>query len=349
MARYSFLVVLLLSSGARAQTWNLVWSDEFNDSTINTSNWTYDIGGGGWGNDELEYYTNRPANAAVSNGNLLIIARHESYNGSNYTSARLKTQGLRSFTYGRIEASIRLPQGQGLWPAFWMLGNSIEQVGWPKCGEIDIMEHINEVPHINGTMHWDSAGNHVSSGGEIQCDSVMKYHLYSVQWDPDSIKWFLDGVEYWSGNIANSVKSTDEFHLPFFIILNMAVGGSWPKNPDSTTAFPDTMFVDYVRVYQLATSVGSGSRPPDSYWLGQNYPNPFNPSTTIDFQIAERDHVHLGVYDVLGREVKTLMDSSERAGRYAVRFDGSGLSSGVYFYRLQSGAFVQTKKFMLLK
>jgi beta-glucanase (GH16 family) len=218
-----------LNAGAPAQTWNLVWSDEFDSTNINMSNWTYDTGGGGWGNSELENYTGRPENASVKNGALLIVARKESYGGNSYTSARLKSQNLRTFTYGRIEARLRLPAGQGLWPAFWMLGSRITQVGWPGCGEIDIMEHINTVSLVYGTMHWDNNG-HAQYGGSTSCD-VTQYHTYSVEWNSGAITWFVDGTQYWQGSIANNINSTDEFHFPFFIILNLAVGGSWPGIP----------------------------------------------------------------------------------------------------------------------
>lgn len=345
---YLIALAFFFTARSKAQTWNLVWSDEFNGSSIDSSNWTFDTGGGGWGNKELECYTSRSVNARVQNGNLLIIARHESYGGSDYTSARLKTQGLRSFMYGKIVASIKLPAGQGLWPAFWMLGNDITQVGWPECGEVDIMEHIDNVPRINGTMHWYNNGN-ASYGGTVQCDSVTKYNTYSVEWNPDSVVWFLDGKEYWAGDIANGVNSTGEFHQPFFVLLNMAVGGDWPGSPDSTTVFPDTMFVDYVRVYQLAAGVHRSGSAPGGFRLVQNYPNPFNPATTICYQLAAVSHVTLKVYDVLGREVRTLVNGVETPGSYETRFNARDLPSGVYFYRLSADGLSRVGKLLLLK
>ena len=338
-----------LNVSSPAQAWNLVWSDEFDSTSINGSNWTYDTGGGGWGNGELENYTNRAANASLQNGALLIVARKESYGGSSYTSARLKSQNLRSFTYGRIEARLRLPAAQGLWPAFWMLGSSINQVGWPKCGEIDVMEHINTVPLVQGTMHWDYNG-HVSSGGSTSCD-VTQYHVYSIEWNSGAITWFVDGSQYWQGSIANNINGTDEFHAPFFIILNLAVGGSWPGNPDATTPFPDTVYVDYVRVYQLATNVGRDlqGQTPDQCVLLQNYPNPFNPTTTIDFTLPSAGFVSLKVYDLLGREVMTLLNEQKAAGTYRATFDATNLPSGTYFYVLRAGSFNDVKKMTLVK
>ncbi|AJG99221.1 glycoside hydrolase [Clostridium beijerinckii] len=238
---------------AKADTgWNLAWSDEFNGTSINTSNWKYETGGDGWGNNELEYYTNRSENARIENGNLVIEARKENYNGMNYTSARLKSQGLKNWTYGKVEARMKLPAGQGVWPAFWMLGENISQVSWPKCGEIDIMEHINNESAIHGTIHWDSTGNntHAQYGAASPNIDVTQYHVYSIEWDASSIKWFVDGTQYLEANIANNINGTEEFHKPFFILFNLAVGGNWPGNPDGSTPFPAKMYVDYVRVYQ---------------------------------------------------------------------------------------------------
>lgn len=336
----------------KSQTWNLIWSDEFNSANVNTSNWTYDIGGNGWGNNELEYYTNRIENAKVVNGNLLIIAKKEPYGSNSYTSARLKTQGLQSFRYGKIEASIKLPSGKGLWPAFWMLGNNITQagVGWPKCGEIDIMEHVNTSSIINGTLHWDNHG-HVSSGGTMWGVDVQNYHEYSIEWSPQSINWFVDGNKYWTVNITNGVSNTGAFQLPFFIILNLAVGGNWPGNPDSSTPMPDTMFVDYVRAYQLVTNVAeeNSNQIPSSFSLSQNYPNPFNPSTVIKYSVAKAGHVLLRVYDLLGKEVTTLVNQDQHSGYYSVNFDAENLPAGVYIYTISSGNFTQSKKLVLMK
>ncbi|MGG1314598.1 MULTISPECIES: RICIN domain-containing protein [Cohnella] len=253
------LVATLFPISTANAAYNLVWSDEFNGSSIDTNNWTFEIGtgSGGWGNNELEYYTNRPENARIENGNLVIEARKESYGGMNYTSARLKTQGKKSFKYGRIEARIKLPKGQGLWPAFWTLGADIGTVGWPKSGEIDIMEHVNNENNTHGYIHWDANG-HASYGGPSHTIDVTQYHVYSIEWTPSAIKWFIDGVQFKEANIENNINSTEEFHKEHFILLNMAVGGNWPGSPDASTVFPAKMFVDYVRVYQ------DGGTPPPS-------------------------------------------------------------------------------------
>ncbi len=251
------LVISLLPSVSpkAATTWNLVWSDEFNGSSLDTSKWTAEIGtgSGGWGNNELEYYTNRSQNVTESGGNLVITALKESYGGMNYTSARIKTQGIKSFTYGKIEARIKLPSGQGLWPAFWMLGDNISSVGWPKCGELDIMERVNNNAYVNGTAHWDSNGqaDYGLTSGSLD---FSQFHTYSLEWDANYVRWFVDGAQFCEMYIQNGTGGTEEFQKPFFLLLNLAVGGNWPGSPNSSTAFPAQMLVDYVRVYQAQST-----------------------------------------------------------------------------------------------
>ncbi|WP_121353906.1 glycoside hydrolase family 16 protein [Flavisolibacter nicotianae] len=225
---------------------NLVWSDEFDGTSVNTANWSFETGGGGWGNNEKEYY--QAANATVSNGNLVITAKKQRVKANNYTSARLKTQGKREFTYGRIEARIKLPLGQGLWPAFWMLGANINTVSWPGCGETDIMEHINTENTIYGTIHWDNNG-HASYGGNTTT-TPADYHVYAVEWDATSMRWYVDNVQYLTADITNGINGTEEFQKPFFILLNMAVGGNWPGQTIDDSKLPASMYIDYVRVYQ---------------------------------------------------------------------------------------------------
>jgi beta-glucanase (GH16 family) len=231
---------------ARSQ-YVLVWSDEFESTALDMAKWRFDLGGGGWGNNESQYYTSNSSNIKVENGMLNITAREEQIGNWPYTSARITTRDLFFRRYGKAEARIKLPLGQGLWPAFWMLGANISTVGWPQCGEIDIMEHVSNDPEIHGTIHWNNNG-HVSFGDGTGC-SADEFHVYSIEWDQNGIKWFLDGVQYMQANIQNSINNTEEFHNPFYFLLNMAVGGNWPGYPDNTTVFPADMFVDYVRFY----------------------------------------------------------------------------------------------------
>jgi beta-glucanase (GH16 family) len=247
-----------------AGEYRLVWSDEFDGpdgSLPNPKFWTYDVGGSGWGNHELETYTNRPENAFIRNGNLVIRALKETHTGPDgitrhYTSARIKTQGLLDWTYGRFEARIKLPYGQGMWPAFWMLGSDIEKIGWPACGEIDIMENIGREPStVHGTVHGPSAKGEFSIGAPYSLANGERfaedYHLFAVEWEAKAIRFYVDGNFYEFAMPANLLPgSWWPFEQPFFLILNVAVGGRWPGNPDSTTVFPQPMLVDYVRVYQ---------------------------------------------------------------------------------------------------
>jgi beta-glucanase (GH16 family) len=236
--------------------YQLAWSDEFSGKTLNTQNWTFDIGNNnGWGNQELEYYTSRVNNVFVSAGNLVIEADQESYQGSNYTSARLKTEGIQQFTYGRIDIRAKLPVSHGMWPALWMLGSNISTVPWPGCGETDIMELVGSAPNqITGSMHWQQAGgsegtynnNYDLSSGDFS----QQFHVFSLLWQHDSVQFYVDDNLYVNGSIANVTSGTYPFNLPFFFIFNVAVGGNWPGPPDNTTNFPQRMFVDYVRVFQ---------------------------------------------------------------------------------------------------
>lgn len=241
---YATAIGLLGHASAQAQTYQQVWADEFTNGI--SSAWKFETGGGGWGNNEKQYY--QAANATVANGILQITARKQSVGGMPYTSARMITKGIKEFTYGKMEARIKVPLGQGLWPAFWMLGGNIDQVSWPRCGEIDIMEHINAENKVYGTAHWDNNG-HAEYGGSTTTD-LSGYHVYSVEWDASAIRWYIDGTKYHEVSILNNVGGTEEFHRPFFLLLNLAVAGNWPGQAVDESKLPATMYVDYVRVYQ---------------------------------------------------------------------------------------------------
>lgn len=233
-----------------AQNWQLVWSDEFNGS-IGPS-WVFETGTGanGWGNNELQYY--RRENASIENNALVITAKREDFGGMAYTSARMKTQGLKTFKYGRIEARMKLPAFLGAWPAFWMLGANLPQVGWPASGEIDVMEHVNDEQKVYGTIHWqDHTGQYAQYGGNV-ATTVTDWHVYAVEWDASAIRWYVDGTKYHEVNIANGVNGTEEFQKDFFLLLNFAIGGNWPGFNVNTAALPAKMHVDYVRVYAPA-------------------------------------------------------------------------------------------------
>jgi beta-glucanase (GH16 family) len=235
--------------------WTLTWHDEFDGDTINASNWTYDLGGSGWGNGESQVYTDRPENARVENGLLIIEARKEvnENGGSSFTSARLKTQGLQTFQYGRIEARIKVPEGRGFWPAFWMLGSNFPEVGWPDSGEIDIMEYVGREPDlIMGTMHGPGYAGAVglSKWNRQDFNIADDFHTYAVEWDTNQISWYFGGEKY-STYTREDVGSREwVFDQPFFIILNFAIGGTLGGLVMPDAPFPAQYLIDYVRVYQ---------------------------------------------------------------------------------------------------
>ncbi|MDZ7613357.1 MAG: glycoside hydrolase family 16 protein [Flavobacteriaceae bacterium] len=239
----------------------LVMQDEFDiDGNLDSALWSFDIGNGegteagpGWGNNELQYYTDRKENITVQNGVLIITAKKESYNGASYTSAKILTKGKFAQAYGRFEARIRLPYGQGMWPAFWLLGENIDEVKWPNCGEIDIMENRGQEPSItNGTVHGPgySGGLAISKSYDLVNDRFdTGFHVFGIEWAPKYINFYVDDVLY------NQITPADVpgewvFDQPFYIIINLAVGGSFVGSPNSETSFPQTMLVDYVRVYK---------------------------------------------------------------------------------------------------
>jgi beta-glucanase (GH16 family) len=259
--------VLNLSTPASAKwlgpqnKWTLVWSDEFNaadGSAPDPTKWSFDVGSH-W-NNELEYYTSRPQNARIEKGKLVITALNDTYTGNdgvtrNYTSARLKTKDKFEQVYGRFEARIKIPSGQGLWPAFWLLGNDMNKVGSPACGEIDIMENVGKDPSvIRGTIHGPGYSGAQGIGSSFRLASghfADDYHVYAVEWDPNTLRFYMDDILYATRTPAEIPAGTKwVFDHPFYILLNLAVGGAWSGSPDETVVFPKSMLVDYVRVYK---------------------------------------------------------------------------------------------------
>ena len=234
-----------------------LWHDEFD--SIDTTNWTFETGTGasGWGNNEWQYYTGRSENAFVQDGILHIRANKESYEGAKYTSARMITKGKFSFTYGTVEARIALPMGKGIWPAFWMLGANIDAVSWPACGEIDIIEAVNDENVVYGTNHWAYNGDHAEYGnntrdyyGTSKELDITQFHNYKMVWNEKLIAMYVDDFKYHEISIENNAGGTDAFHKPQFILLNVAVGGNWPGFEVDDSQFPNEMLVDYIRVSQ---------------------------------------------------------------------------------------------------
>lgn len=361
-----FLTVLLafqicFTPKSFAQEWQLVWSDEFDGAGLDQTKWSYQIGTGaplvGWGNNELQYYTNRPVNIDVFGGQLIITAMRENFSGMPYTSARIRTKNKGEWKYGKIEMRAKLPTGKGIWPAFWMLPTDEVFGGWPQSGEIDIMELIGSEPNkVHGTIHYGNPWPQNQFQGNAytlpQGDFIDNFHTFRVEWAENEIYWFVDSVQY----SFKGPRSLGQFNWPFnerfHIILNLAVGGNWPGSPDASTIFPQSFIVDYVRVYQKnSLSTPPQKAKPTSFSLAQNYPNPFNPTTTVGYQLPEASDVKLEIFDVLGRSVVTLVNQRQNAGAYSVTLNASAynLSSGMYFYKLRAGDFIETRKMILTK
>ena len=239
------------------QGWKLVWKDEFDGKDINNENWTHEIGNGdnGWGNSELEYYTDDLKNSRLKNKNLVIEARDDSWNGHKYTSARMVSKEKNSFGYGRVDIRAKLPYGKGIWPALWMLGDNIDEVGWPACGEIDIMELIGDHPSkSHATVHFGKnfanykyVGDDYSLSNEIFND---RFHVFSVVREENQMWFYIDDIMFFEFSSNDTQGMPYPFNQKFFFILNVAVGGNWPGNPDATTQFPQQMLVDYIRVFE---------------------------------------------------------------------------------------------------
>ena len=237
--------------------WTKAWADEFDDPEINTSWWTHEIGNGdnGWGNNELEQYTDAPENSRIENGNLVIEARDDSWNGQQYTSARMITRDKKTFGFSRTDIRAKLPFGQGIWPALWMLGNNIGSKGWPACGEIDIMELIGNLPSTShATVHFGAdfnnykyIGDKYSISSEIFND---RFHVFSVVREFNQMWFYVDDILIFEFDSKDTQGQPYPFNEQFFFIFNVAIGGNWPGSPDETTQFPQRMEVDYVRVFE---------------------------------------------------------------------------------------------------
>jgi beta-glucanase (GH16 family) len=228
--------------------YTLVWDDEFTGTSVDKNKWEYEVNGDGGGNNELQYYTDLPENSYVENGVLVIQALKKNYLGKEYTSARMRTKYKGDWKYGRFEIKAKLPYGQGLWPAIWMLPTDWEYGGWPNSGEIDIMEMLGqETTKIYGTIHYSTNNQHAQSGGNYSLKSgtfAQYYHVFAIEWDSTGFNWYVDNTLYYTA------KHGQPFDKRFHILLNVAVGGNWPGNPDISTIFPQKMYVDYIRVFQ---------------------------------------------------------------------------------------------------
>ena len=258
------LMCLMFTFNANSQKFKKIWSDEFNGKgALSSQKWDYELGY--VRNNELQYYTADSKNIRQKNGNLEIVVVKEpeaikghKYGESamfDYSSGSVISAGKFDFKYGKIEGRFKVPVGKGLWACFWMLGANFPEIGWPKCGEIDIFEHINSENMVYGTAHWANTSDmHTSKGNKFREIDVTQWHVYSIIWSPEKIEWFVDDQKFHELDIKDGINSTHEYHKPYYILINLPIGGSWPGSPDETTVLPATLYCDYVRVYQLVES-----------------------------------------------------------------------------------------------
>ncbi|MBN2089544.1 family 16 glycosylhydrolase [candidate division KSB1 bacterium] len=351
------LILLLMVSSVYSQNWKLVWSDEFEYNGLpDSKKWGYEVGY--IRNNELQYYTKaRPENARVANGMLLIESRKEAYQSHKYTSASLITKETASWTYGRIEVRAKIPTGKGMWPAIWMLGVNISTVGWPDCGEIDIMENVGFDPNrIHANIHCN-AYNHVKNtgkGNSILIDKPYQgFHIYAIEWFTDHIDFFVDSLKYFTFKNEGTGWKVWPFDKKHYLILNSAIGGAWggAQGMDDSI-FPQRFYIDYVRVYEQ-TSSSHVEQPSEKFLdfeLYQNFPNPFNPATQISFSIKDQQDVNLKFFNEQEHLVNAFEYPSLAPGFHRYTFDGRNLPSGVYFCQLATelGETV-SKKMILMK
>ncbi len=355
-----FFGLLIFSSLCLSgQEWQLVWEDEFDGNELDTTKWSYQTGTGAeygltdWGNNELQYY--REQNVTVSDGSLHIVAKRESYGGKGYTSGRIRTIEKGDWTYGRFEFRAKLPRGQGFWPAIWMLPTDLEYGGWAASGEIDIMENVGYEPTtVHGTLHFGAAwpdNNYKGAPYETTGWPFSKvFYDFALEWEEGEIRWYVNGQLFQTLGEGDWDSRGHDFPAPFdkrfHLLLNVAVGGNWPGDPDGTTEFPQEMVVEYVKVYKDASTGVENNA--SGFHLNQNHPNPVNVHSVISFTLPAREHVTLELYDSVGRKVKTLVDQPHDPGSHRIQINSSTLSSGLYSYRMQAGDHLASRQMVIL-
>ena len=349
--------------------YSLIWNDEFEgNGSIDTSKWHHQTqlpNGNSWFNGEIQHYTDRLDNSYVSNGTLKIVAKKETYTNQghtkDYTSARLNSK--YAFTYGKIEARAKLPEGVGTWPAIWMLGQNIDELGaywqtqgygsapWPQCGEIDIMEHWgSNQNYVQSALHTPSSyGGTINHGGQYIPNATSQFNLYTLEWNEEKMIFSVNGNEHYTYQPNNQNMETWPFNSPQFLLMNIAI------EPGIESNFIQTeLEIDYIRIYEQITLENKLNTLPLQFKNYQNFPNPFNPSTILKYDLLKDSFVDITVYDMLGNVVNNLVNKSQNSGSHSVQWDatnnqGESVSAGVYLYKIQAGEFSQTKKMILLK
>jgi len=349
--------------------YTLVWNDEFDgNGAIDSAKWFHQTqlpNGTSWFNNELQHYTDRLDNSYVSNGTLKIIAKKETYTDQGqtkeYTSARLNSK--YAFTYGRVEVRAKLPEGVGTWPAIWMLGQNINEVGaywqtqgygttsWPYCGEVDIMEHWGtNQNYVQSALHTPSSyGGTTNLGGQYISNATTEFNVYILEWTPEQMIFSVNGYVHYTYNPDTQNSETWPFDSPQYLLMNIAI------EPSVTSSFIESeMEIDYVRVYEASMLSTQTQTVPVYFNVFQNFPNPFNPITTLKYDLPEDSFVEITIYDMLGNVVNNLVNRNQRRGYKSVQWNatndqGQPVSTGVYLYRIEAGDYRQTKKMILLK
>ncbi|MFL3005128.1 MAG: family 16 glycosylhydrolase [Candidatus Neomarinimicrobiota bacterium] len=349
--------------------YELVWSDEFDgNGAIDTLKWHHQTqlpNGNSWYNGEIQHYTDREQNSYVSDGTMKIVALRETYTDQghtkDFTSARLNSKF--AFTNGKVEVRARLPEGVGTWPAIWMLGQNISEpgaywetqgygtTGWPFCGEIDIMEHWGgNQNYIQSAIHTPSSyGGTINHGGQYVANSTNDFNIYTLEWTEEKMVFSVNDNPHYTYNPAIKNSDTWPFEDPQYLILNIAIEQSISQNFTAAS-----MEIDYVKIYEAVTLLNYKNLNPRRFQLFQNYPNPFNPSTTLKYILSDDDLVRITIYDMLGNEVKNLIDTKQSSGFKSIQWNatnnrGQLVSAGVYLYSIEVGEYRNTKKMILLK
>ena len=344
-----FLLLFAINLSSHGQCWNLVWSDEFNGTTLDQTKWAYLTGTGcpnlcGWGNNELEYYTNITDNVFESGGTLKIKANYSANylgSGKNYTSGKIITQGKASWQYGRFDASIKLPSATGVWPAFWLLPLS---GNWPADGEIDVIETSNKNPTVlNSTLHYGTSSSPQYTGISYNTsDLSAAFHKYSLVWKQDTIKFYLDDKLYYTLNSSKTVGKVWPFNKQaFYIILNVAVGGNYPGKSPISTEYPTQMEIDYVRVYTNGVCTTDVNEIDTKQVQFNVYPNPFTDGFTINSTNVDKP-VNILIFDYAG---KLVYKNEHQAMNSSVNI-GNNLSAGIYIVKIIGEDFVKQLKIM---
>ena len=311
---------------ADTSNWVLTWSDEFNGNALNEETWTPEFGSSGWGNNEWQNYTNNPDNLEVSNGRLRISAIKQGEGLGGYTSARIITNNKMEFKYGKIEARIKVPSGQGIWPAFWMLGANFEEVGWPRCGEIDIMEHVNNEPLTNSAIHWFNNGGHTYRSSSVPVNQ-NSFQMYGAIWNENGVTFLINDYPYYYFQFQEGNNTAQIFQKPFFLLLNVAVGGNWPGYPDATTPFPAIMEVDYIRIYSQEIITADTKVKQETANI---YPVPFTDYVNLMLP-ANEGSFQVSVKNLLGEEIEYL---DKQTG--LLKLNTKAWNKGIYIIKIQS-------------